>query len=124
MFKNPVIAHNYPTPHPKPQEVGLELSLDLMLTLAQTFWAAIYEGALLLKGFNTILTPTLKINDSIVWHLTVNRSGDRLSYNAAIGSSCVHNIGDAIFDGARHFVGWTKSAEFLVGKWKTEQDRT
>jgi hypothetical protein len=117
MFRNPVIAHNYPTPHRMPQEVGLELSLDLMLSLARTFWAAIYDGVLLLKGFNTLLTPTLKIGDSVIWHLTVDRSGDRLSYNAGVGSSCLHSIGEAIFDGARHFVGWTTSANLLVGKF-------
>jgi len=116
MFRNPVIAHNYPTPFRKPQEMGLELSLDLMLTLARTFWAAIYDGVLLLKGFNTILTPTLKSDDSIIWHLTVDRRGERLSYNAGIGSSCIHGAGDAIYEGARHFVGWTKSANSLVGK--------
>jgi hypothetical protein len=116
MFRNPVIAHNYPTPHRMPQEMGLELSLDLMLSLARTLWAAVYDGVLLLKGFNTILTPTLKLGNSVVWHLTVNKGRDRLSYNAGVGSSCLHSIGEAIFDGARHFVGWTKSADFLVGK--------
>jgi hypothetical protein len=116
MFRNPVIAHNYPTPHRMSQEMGLELSLDLMLALARTFWAAVYDGVLLLKGFNTILTPTLKTGDSVVWHLTVDKSGDRLSYNAGVGSSCLHSIGEAIFDGARHFVGWTTTADFLVGE--------
>lgn len=116
MFKNPAIALGYPTPHRKSQEVGLEISLDLMLTLARTSWAAIYDGFLLLKGFNTLLTPTLKIDDSVIWHLTVDRTGDRLSYNDGTGSSCLHNVGDAIFVGARHFVGWTPCAEYLVGK--------
>ena len=116
MFRNPVIAHNYPTPHRTPQKMGLELSLDLMLALARTFWAAIYDGVLLLKGFNTILTPTLEVGDSVIWHLTVDRSGDRLSYNDGIGSSCLHSIGEAMFNGARHFVGWTTSADLLVGE--------
>lgn len=117
MFRNPVIAHNYPTPHRTPQEMGLELSLDLMLALARTFWAAIYDGVLLLKGFNTLLTPTLEVGNSVIWHLTVDRSGDRLSYNDGVGSSCLHSIGEATFDGARHFVGWTMSADLLIGKF-------
>ena len=99
------------------QEMGLELSLDLMLALTRTFWAAVYDGVLLLKGFNTMLTPTLKTGDSVVWHLTVDKSGDRLSYNDGVGSSCLHTVGEAIFDGARHFVGWTTSANLLVGKF-------
>jgi hypothetical protein len=116
MFRNPVVAHNYPTPCRKSREMGLELSFNLMLALARTFWVTLYDGALLLKGFNTILTPTSKIDDSVTWHLTVNRGGDRLSYNAGIGTSCIRTTGDAIFEGARHFVGWTTSAKFLVGK--------
>jgi hypothetical protein len=121
MFRNPVIAHNYPTPHRTPQEKGLELSLDLMISVARTFWAAIYDGFLLLKGFNTILTPTLKTGDSVVWHLTVDKSGERLSYNAGVGSSCLHSVGEGMFDGARHFVGWTTSADFLVGEFIVRQ---
>ncbi|GAB7325025.1 hypothetical protein MBLNU13_g08823t2 [Cladosporium sp. NU13] len=121
MFRDPVIAHNYPTPHRTRQELGLELSLNMMLTLARTFWAAIYDGVLLLKGFNVILTPTSKVGDSVVWHLTVDRSGERLSYNAGLGHSCIHSVGEAIFDGARHFVGWTTSANLLVAVLGSEQ---
>jgi hypothetical protein len=124
MFRNPVVAHNYPTPHRTPQEKGLELSLDLMISLARTFWAAIYDGFLLLKGFNTILTPTLKTGDSVVWHLTVDKSGERLSYNAGVGSSCLHSVGEGMFDGARHFVGWTRSADLLVGEFILRQIST
>ena len=122
MFRNPVIAHNYPTPSRNHKERGLELSLDLILTLARTNWAAIYDGRLLLKGFNTLLTPIVKFEESIVWHFTVNQDGDRLSYNDGIGSSCIDSIGEAIFDGARHFVGWTDTAKFLVGKSTSSPD--
>lgn len=122
MFKNPVVALGYPTPHREMQEIGLEISLDLMLTLARTFWAAIYDGFLLLKGFNTLLTPTLKIDDSVIWHLTVDRTGDRLSYNDGTGSSCLRSVDDAIFTGARHFVGWTPCADYLVGKSASRAD--
>lgn len=116
MFRNPVIAYGYPVPPRKPYERGLEISFDMMLTLGRTFWAAIYDGALMLKGFNTLLIPTLKVDASIVWHLTVNRSGERLSYNDGVGSSCISSISDAMFVGARHFVGWAESANYLVGK--------
>jgi hypothetical protein len=116
MFRNPVIAHQYPIPTRKPQEKGLELSLDLMLSLARTFWAAIYDGLLMLKGFNTLLIPTLKLDGSIIWHFTVDRSGGRLSYNDGEGSSCIDSFGDALLDGTRHFVGWTNCANYLVGK--------
>jgi hypothetical protein len=127
MFRNPVIAHHYPIPTRRPQEKGLELSMDLMLSLARTFWAAIYDGVLMLKGFNTLLIPTLELDGSIIWHFTVNKSGERLSYNDGEGSSCIHSFGDALLDGTRHFVGWTNCANYFVGKlnclWE-DQERT
>jgi hypothetical protein len=127
MFRNPVIAYHYPIPMRQSQERGLELSLDLMLSMARTFWAAIYDGALMLKGFNTLLIPTLELNESIIWHLTINRNGRRLCYNDGEGPSCLHSFADALLEGTRHFVGWTRSADYLVGKLtpslgKTEQD--
>jgi hypothetical protein len=125
MFRNPVVAHQYPIPTRKPQDKGLELSLDLMLSLARTFWTAIYDGLLMLKGFNTLLIPTLKLDGSIIWHFTVNKSGERLSYNDGEGPSCIGSIGDALLDGTRHFVGWTNCANYLVGKltfhWKDRE---
>jgi hypothetical protein len=96
-----------------------------MLSLARTFWAAIYDGVMMLKGFNTLLIPTLKLDGSIIWHFTVNKSGERLSYNDGEGSSCIDNFGDALLDGTRHFVGWTNCANYLVGKltclWKDRE---
>jgi hypothetical protein len=50
MFRNPVIAHGYPIPSRSPQEQGLELSIDLMLTMAQAFYGVIYCGVLMLRA--------------------------------------------------------------------------
>lgn len=69
----------------------------------------------MVKGYNSLLTPSRRINSSVVWHLTVDRDGKRISYNDGVDLSCLHNIDDAIFADARHFVGWLKSAEYLVG---------
>ena len=116
MFCNPVIAYGYPIPVRRSQEQGLELSIDLMLTLAQAFYGVVYCGALMLKGFSTLLTPTRKEDGSVTWHFTFDKTGARQSYNDGLQHSRLHIFGDAIFDGARHFVGWSGSAEFLTGK--------
>jgi hypothetical protein len=117
MFRNPVIAHGYPIPSRRSQEQGLELSIDLMLTLAQAFYGVIYCGVLMLKGFSTLLTPTRKENGSVTWHFIFDKSGARQSYNDGLQHSCLRKLDDAIFDGARHFVGWSGSAEFLTGEY-------
>lgn len=116
MFRNPVIAEAYPMPGRDMGEKGLELSVELMLSLACAFWAVTYNESLVLKGVSTMLVPTLKIGDSVVWHLRANTDGSRLSYNSGSSSSCIRDLDDAIFAGARHFVGWTTSTEYLVGK--------
>jgi hypothetical protein len=116
MFRNPVIAHGYPIPFRRNQEQGLELSIDLMLVLAQAFYGVVYCGVLMLKGFSTLLAPTRKENGSVTWHFIFDKTGARQSYNDGLQHSRLHTLGDAIFDGARHFVGWSGSAEFLTGK--------
>jgi len=123
MFRNPVVAYGYHIPSRSSQEQGLELSIDLMLTLAQAFYGVVYCGVLMLKGFSTLLTPTRKENGSVTWHFTFNGTGARQSYNDGLQHSRLHNLDDAIFDGARHFVGWSGSAEFLTGEYAFPQVR-
>lgn len=115
MFRNPVVVEWCPVPARTSEEKGLELSVELMLSLAQISWATVYMGVLMLKGFATLLTPTLKVGSSVIWHLTTNLHGERQSYNDGLQLSHIQTIDEAIFDGARHFVGWLKSAEYLVG---------
>lgn len=117
MFRNPIIAHGYPIPSRKSQEQGLELSIDLMLTLAQVFYGVVYCDFLMLKGFSTLLTPTRKENGSVTWHFNFSKTGARQSYNDGLQHSRLHTLDDAVFDGARHFVGWSGSAEFLIGEY-------
>jgi hypothetical protein len=117
MFRNPVLAHGYPIPSRMSQEQGLELSIDLMLTLAQAFYGVVYCGVLMLKGFSTLLAPTKKENGSVTWHFIFDNTGARQSYNDGLQHSRLHTLDDAIFDGARHFVGWSASAEFLTGEY-------
>jgi hypothetical protein len=124
MFRNPVIAHGYPIPSRSSQEQGLELSIDLMLTLAQAFYGVAYCGVLMLKGFGTLLTPTRKENDAVTWHFIFDKTGARQSYNDGLQHSRLRNLDDAIFDGARHFVGWSRSAEFLTGEYASPMVRS
>lgn len=117
MFRNPMIVQGFPIPPRTIEERGLEISVELMLALAQTLWATVYNGTLILKGFATLLTPTLKVGGSVIWHLTADTGGRRLSYNRGFGKSVLNSLDDALFPGARHFVGWLRSADYLVGKF-------
>lgn len=61
MFRNPIIAGGYPVSARNTEERGFEAPLELILSLARTSWATVHNGALVLEGFATVLTPTLKI---------------------------------------------------------------
>ena len=116
MFRNPVIAYGYPVPSRQSNETGLEASPELMVALAQTPLRVCYRGHLLLKGFNSMLAPTKRTNNSVQWHFIVNEDGERLSFNEGLKHSKLASPNDAFFPGARHFVGWSDSVEVTLGK--------
>ena len=118
MFRNPVIAGGYPVPLREANEQGLEVSVPLLTTLGQTYWATTFNG-FLLKGFNSLMVPVKRIGNSVIWHFKVSKDGDRMPYtDGHQTSSAFHCYSDAIFPGARHFVGWT-NAESTAGKLET-----
>ena len=118
MFKNPVMAVGYPVPLRGAYEQGLEMSMPLLTTLGQTYWATSFNG-FLLKGYNSIMVPVKRIGDSVIWHFKVRKDGDRMPYtDGHQTSSAFRCYSDAIFPGARHFVGWTH-AESTAGKLET-----
>jgi len=114
MFRNPVLATGFPVPSREADEQGLEMSLPLLTTLGQTFWATNFNG-LLLKGFNSIAIPVKRIGNSVLWHFQVNEDGGRMSYTDADQTRPFRCYEDAMFSRARHFVGWTHS-ESIAGQ--------
>ena len=112
MFNNPVIADSYPVPVRYTDEPGLEMSFEMMLVLAQTFSSVCCQGRFLLKGFNSILSPTSRKSDSVLSHFLVNKYGNALNYDKGIAFSKMSSMQEVVFSGSRHFVGWTDSVTF------------
>lgn len=115
MFRNPAIAKGFPVPRRHNNEPGLELSLDMMATLGQTFWATCYDG-FLLKGFNSIAAPVKRTGKSVLWHFLVKKDKTRMSYEDTRQYCGLSSIRDAIFAGARHFIGWAEQVEIIAGR--------
>ncbi|KAK5715949.1 hypothetical protein LTR15_009774 [Elasticomyces elasticus] len=118
LFKNPVIALGYPIPARKLGEVGLELSLHMMMVLGQTLCAATFAGRSMLKGYNSLFVPTSCVGSSIIWHFLVNEDGSRLPYNDGIAASAAADaylLDQNTLESGRHFVGWTPAADILAG---------
>ena len=115
MFRNPVIAKGYPTKQRKDVESGLEVGREMMAVLSQAPQFAEFAGRVMLKGFNSILAPIERIGNSIKWHFLANKNRKRLSYRVGRQYSMFSSFDDVFFEGARHFVGWNRSAEIVAG---------
>ena len=84
-------------------------------------WATCFEGMFLLKGYNSICVPTARRGSSVLWHLLVNRDGSRMTYSACTQHARLSSFTQAIFHGARHFIGWTANAEVIAGRCSSRE---
>lgn len=119
LFLNPVIAMGFPIPSRNEQQVGLEIPLSMMATLAQAKRVTLFDGKVYAKGFSTILFPTKRSGNTILWHLLYNVNRQRLTYNdfrvAPLQSSSVEGIGIQDLENSRHILGWASSVEIVAG---------
>jgi hypothetical protein len=122
MLRNPVIANGYPVPRRADGEnqKGLEVSIDVLLTLSQANWATTFQDKFVLKGLRSALVPTSEDALSIRWHfLTTHDTSCRMTYTEAheFASTSTVTIGEMSGpQHRRHFVGiWTSSAQLLTG---------
>ena len=75
-FIGSVIVRGFPVPS-RADEVGIELPVSGMLSLARILYPTEYEGGILLKGFDTMLVPTALTEDSVQWHFIQDESSQR-----------------------------------------------
>lgn len=116
LFQNPVIADGYPICARVIGEEGLQLSLQMMLLLGQAPSITSYQGATMLKGFNSLFVPMACRGSSILWHFLLNQDETRLSYNLGLEQvSESYALDDATLQSRRHFVGWTQAADVVAG---------
>jgi hypothetical protein len=121
LFRNPTIAHGFPIDARQHEQKGLEVSLDVLYTLAETRYATRYEDTLLLKGHCTLLVPTQRVGHSFVWHLLCSDDGKRIPYYRFREqcSDWLHlndlELGELDTEHARHFVGWTSHIDRYLG---------
>lgn len=128
LFTNGVIAHGFPVPL-RHQERGIELSFEVMITLAGVMYPLEYDDGMILKGPSTILIPTALVpltpvpkppfSNSVQWHFISGVPDKRLTLNC---------IADHVSDSewfktwdfdllrtARTFLGYCKNAEIHLG---------
>jgi hypothetical protein len=121
LFRNPTIVQGFPI-LARPLEVkGLEISLDMLYTLAETHYATRYDSGLLLKGHSTLLIPVRREDSSIMWHFLHRNDGQRIPYYDFRKSCPKEMITDDLFtqnydsQEFKHFVGWTPYVSRYLG---------
>ncbi len=124
MFRDATIAVGYPSPVRNNNERGLEVPFSLLPVLSRTYWLAEYNGKTLLKGYNSILNLVEQCDESVQWHLLVNKDQSRMSYTEGDELASLQGANEAFFSERRHFVGWAPSAVVLAGKWSSRLGRT
>jgi hypothetical protein len=115
LFKSPVVVLGYPIQRRSQKGKGLEIPLNIMAGLAQAQRIDIYSGKVFIKGFSSMLIPTMRDGDAIIWHLVYNRDGNRISYLDG-GVPHAENISALDLEKSRHILGWCLEARFYAGK--------
>ncbi|VUC25621.1 unnamed protein product [Clonostachys rosea] len=114
MFLNPVIVKGYPIRRKVKQNSGLEITLDIMAGLAHTDMVDEFKGTTFIKGFSTMLVPTQKVKDTILWHLVYKEDGTRISFKDH-NLPHTERINTLELSDSRHVVGWCSEARFFPG---------
>jgi hypothetical protein len=115
MFRNPVVVQGYPILRRCEWDTGLEIPLNIMAGLARTQSVNIFNRNLFIKGFSTMLTPTKRVGDLLIWHLLYNKDGSRISYLDSKLDQ-VNNFSMFELENTRHVLGWCSDVKYRAGK--------
>ncbi|MCJ1395892.1 hypothetical protein MMC18_008778 [Xylographa bjoerkii] len=114
LFTNAVIAHGFPIASRMNNEIGLEVSFHVMIALSGVQYSATFEGGTILKGFSSMLIPTVKYDGSIQWHFWYNHTGGQLDYSEVQDKQRVL-VSEMDMREKRAFLGWCEKAEIHLG---------
>ncbi|CAH0047215.1 unnamed protein product [Clonostachys solani] len=114
MFLNPVVVKGYPIRRKAEKNSGVEMTLDIMAGLSRTNVVDEFKGMTFIKGFSTMLVPTQKVGETILWHLVYNEDGTRISFKDH-NLPHIERVSSLELANFRHVVGWCSEARFFPG---------
>ncbi|KAI1372415.1 hypothetical protein F4677DRAFT_463389 [Hypoxylon crocopeplum] len=114
LFANPVIAKGYPILRRSETDSGLEMPLDMLVALARAQSIDTFKSQIFIKGFSTMLVPTKRSDDLVIWHLLYKENPhERISYlDCSIECEKVTIL---CLEQSRHVLGWCSDAISVVG---------
>ena len=119
LFDNACIVAEFPVAD-RAEEIGLEVSLDLLAGLSGARHIVEYEGGLVMKGFSHMFVPVRRRSDRVQWHaVSSNNNETPLSYQDGI-SRCtsralLQDVGLQQLKALRAIVGWCSVATVCLG---------
>ncbi|KAK5047147.1 hypothetical protein LTR84_007090 [Exophiala bonariae] len=118
-FRGATIARDYPIPA-RQDEMGLEVSLEVMAAIVGASHVVEYQGGVVLKGFSSMLLPIRCNGDIVQWHLVGNPDFEhRLSYHKALtlckSRAYLNEVNLETARQARAIVGWHPKVHSLLG---------
>ncbi len=117
IFRNPVVVKGYPILRRANSNTGLEANLNVLAGLTRTQRVDRFKERFFLKGFSSMLIPTMQNGDTLCWHLVSNKDGSRISYLDNNVTDEVFNIHPSL-ESLRHVLGWCSEAQFYGGKYR------
>jgi hypothetical protein len=119
LFSGAVLASGgFPIPD-RGDEMGLEISLELLAALTGVCHAVEYQGGVVMKGFSHMLVPVRRQKDRVQWHLISSKTGSRLTYSEAL-SRCdarasLQEVSLDDLKTCRAILGWCSVATSRLG---------
>ena len=121
LFYNPLLVSHYPILRQPSSALGLQLSLDSLMTLMKDARLITFLGRLFLKRFSTLLVAVKRLDDTILWHAISNQDGNYIQYHderiqtqqIEVDSSLLQEVNIAEL---KHVVGWTSTATNKAGQ--------
>jgi hypothetical protein len=114
LFISPILVGGYPVPSRPEAYKGVEIPLNIMVSLAGTNQINTFNGKTIIKGFSTLIYPTKKTANTIYWHLIGINNEDRIPYWYETPGH-VGFIEKRELEGYRCVLGWCSDAEFYAG---------
>lgn len=122
LFRNPVIVTGYPIPFRPEEAKGLDINVNMMAGLIEATYATEFNGGIVIKGMSSMLFPTKKVQDSVLWHFVRKENGACIpffeadEYNRCSAMLGPGNVDISCLNSCRNFVGWTRSSILKAGE--------
>ncbi|KAH7196444.1 uncharacterized protein B0J16DRAFT_365785 [Fusarium flagelliforme] len=115
-----VLCQHFPIP-PRQNEVGLEVSLEMLCAMAGIRHAVDFDGGIVMKSLHGMLVP-LSLQKSIVqWHYVyAEDDSQRFTYQQGIAKCSRRALTDSVdfetLRSTRAIVGWCRDARKIIGR--------